>query len=65
MKAKRYAYDSYIASSFSASAGVGQLWNFATSMAIDEGDRWLGVDAHIMSEKPTLESAVIEFVYRY
>ena len=65
MKAKRYACDSYMACSFSASAGVGQLWNFATSMAIDEGGRWLGVDAHGLSDKPTVESAVIEFVSRY
>ncbi len=65
MKAKRCACDSYRATSFSAGAGVGRRWNFATDMAIDTGYRWLEVEADGLDEKPTLESAVTEFVYRY
>ena len=36
-----------------------------TDMAIDAGYRWLEAEADGLSEKPTLESAVIEFAYRY
>ena len=65
MKAKRCARDSYRATRFSTGAGGGRRWNFATDMAIDAGYRWLEVEADGLSEKPTLESAVNEFVYRY
>jgi opacity protein-like surface antigen len=58
-------YDTYSATNFSYGAGVGLRWNFATDMAINAGYRWLEVEADGLNEKPTLESAVIEFVYRY
>jgi opacity protein-like surface antigen len=58
-------YSTYSATNFSYGAGVGLRWTFATDMAINAGYRWLEVEADGLSEKPTLESAVIEFVYRY
>ncbi len=58
-------YDTYSATNFSYGAGVGLRWNFATDMAINAGYRWLEVEADGLNDKPTLETAVIEFVYRY
>ena len=58
-------YTTYGATNFSYGAGVGLRWNFATDMSINAGYRWLEVEADGLGKKPTLESAVIEFVYRY
>ena len=58
-------YTTYGATNFSYGAGVGLRWNFATDMSINAGYRWLEVEADGLNDKPTLESAVIEFVYRY
>ena len=58
-------YDTYSATNFSYGAGVGLRWNFGTEMAINAGYRWLEVEADGLNDKPTLESAVIEFAYRY
>ena len=58
-------YSTYSATNFSYGAGVGLRWNFATDMAINAGYRWLEVEADGLGRKPVLESALIEFVYRY
>ena len=58
-------YSTYSATNFSYGAGVGLRWNIGPDMAVNAGYRWLEVEADGLSKKPTLESAVIEFVYRY
>ena len=58
-------YNTYSATNFSYGAGVGLRWNFASDMAINAGYRWLEVEADGLGKKPVLESALIEFVYRY
>ena len=58
-------YNTYSATNFSYGAGVGLRWNFASDMSINAGYRWLEVEADGLGRKPVLESAMIEFVYRY
>ena len=58
-------YSTYSATNFSYGAGVGLRWNIGPDMAINAGYRWLEVEADGLGDKPVLESAAIEFVYRY
>jgi opacity protein-like surface antigen len=58
-------YSTYSSSEFSYGAGVGLQWNFGRDRAINAGYRWLEVEADSLSKKPTLESAVIEVVFRF
>ena len=58
-------YSTYSSTSFSYGAGVGLRWNLGPDMSINAGYRWLEVEADGLGKKPVLESAVVEFVYRY
>jgi opacity protein-like surface antigen len=58
-------YSTYNATNFSYGAGVGMRWNFARDRAVNVGYRWLEIEADGLGEKPTLESAVVEFIFRF
>lgn len=58
-------YSSYNATSFSYGAGAGLRWNIASDLAVKVGYRWLEVEADRLREKPVLETALIEFSYRF
>lgn len=58
-------YSTYNSTNFSYGAGVGLRWNLGPDMAINAGYRWLEIEADGLRNKPTLESALIEFVYSY
>lgn len=58
-------YSTYSATNFSYGAGVGLRWNFARDRAVNAGYRWLEVEADGLTRKPVLETASIEFVFRF
>ena len=58
-------YSTYNATNFSYGAGVGLRWNIGPDMSINAGYRWLEIEADGLGRKPTMESAMIEFVYSY
>ena len=58
-------YSTYSATNFSYGAGVGLRWNIGPDMSINAGYRWLEIEADGLGRKPTMESAMIEFVYSY
>lgn len=58
-------YSTYNSTNFSYGAGVGLRWNYARDRAVNVGYRWLEVEADGLGKKPVLETASIEFVFRF
>lgn len=58
-------YSTYNSTSFSYGAGLGLRWNYGSDRAVVAGYRWLDVEADGLTSKPTLESAAIEFTFRF
>jgi opacity protein-like surface antigen len=58
-------YSTYGATNFSYGAGVGLRWNYGMDRAVNLGYRWLEVEADGLGKKPVLETAALEFVFRF
>ena len=58
-------YSTYNSTSFSYGLGAGLRWNWGRDRAINAGYRWLEVEADGLGKKPVLETASIEFVFRF
>jgi opacity protein-like surface antigen len=58
-------YRTYGASNFSYGAGAGLRWNYGFDRAVSIGYRWLEIEADGLSQKPVLETASLEFVFRF
>lgn len=58
-------YSTYSSTNFSYGAGIGIRWDMNRDIAIKAGYRLLEVESDGLREKPQLESALIEVVYKY
>lgn len=58
-------YSSYSSTSLSYGAAVGLRWSISRDITVKAGYRWLEVEADKLREKPTVETALLEFVFRF
>ena len=58
-------YSTFSSTNFSYGVGAGLRWNFGRDKAVTAGYRWLEVEADGLGKKPVLETAVIEFAFRF
>jgi opacity protein-like surface antigen len=58
-------YNTYSSSNFSYGAGLGLRWNINYDMSLKLTYRWLEIDSGNASERPALESALLEIAYHF
>jgi opacity protein-like surface antigen len=58
-------YSTFSSTNFSYGAGLGLRWNYGSDRAVVAAYRWLEVEADGLTQKPTLESAALEFIFRF
>lgn len=58
-------YSTYGATNFSYGVGAGLRWNFGMDRAVNLGYRWLEIESDGLGKKPVLETAALEFVFRF